>query len=101
MIVGGVEIDPLSLVPVVAAAVAGVAAVFWYRRRQVASALIGLRQVHSDLRGIEKAVETFVRSGSYIPESVRRPLGVQVVLMAEGRLPLTAKLIPRSRDTEM
>src|SRR3989475_12315430 len=93
--------DPLSLVPVVAAAVAGVAAVFWYRRRQVASALIGLRQVQSDLRGIEKAVETFVRSGNYIPESVRRPLGVQVVQIAEVSLPPIAKVIRRSRDTEM
>src|SRR3989454_2046541 len=101
MIVGGVEIDPLSLVPVVAAAVAGVAAIFWYRRRQVASALIGLRQVQSDLRGIEKAVETFVRSGNYIPESVRRPLEVQVVQIAEVSLPPIAKVVRRARDTEM
>ena len=80
---------------------AGVAVVVWYRRRQVARALIGLRQARSDLRGIEKALEPFVRSGNYIPESVRRPLEVQVVQIAEGRLPQIAKVIRRSRDTEM
>src|SRR5213594_1996635 len=101
MIVGGVEIDPLSLVPVVAVVAAGVAVVVWYRRRQVARALIGLRQAQSDLRGIEKALEPFVRSSNYIPESVRRPLEVQVVQTAEGRLPPIAKVIRRSRDTEM
>jgi len=85
----------------VAAAAAGVAAVVWYRRRQVARALIGLRQAQSDLRGIEKALETFVRSGNYIPESVRRPLGVQVVQIAEGSLPPLAKVVRRARDTEM
>jgi len=85
----------------VAAAAAGVAAVVWYRRRQVARALIGLRRAQSDLRGIEKALETFVRSGNYIPESVRRPLGVQVVQIAEGSLPPIAKVVRRARDTEM
>ena len=84
-----------------AAAATGVAAVVWYRRRQVARALIGLRQAQSDLRGIEKALETFVRSANYIPESVRRPLGVQVVQIAEGSLPRIAKVVRRARDTEM
>src|SRR2546422_835531 len=93
--------DPLSLVLVVAAAAAGVAAVVWYRRRQVARALIGLRQARSDLRGIEKALETFVRSGNYIPESVRRPLGAKVVEIADGSLPPIAKVVRRTRDTEM
>src|SRR5437867_10490546 len=101
MIIRGVEIDTLSLVFVVAAAATGVAGVLWYRRRQVARALIGLRQAQSDLRGIEKALETFVRSGNYIPESVRRPLGVQVVQIAEGSLPPIAKVVRRARDTEM
>jgi len=85
----------------VAVVAAGVAVVVWYRRRQVARALIGLRQAQSDLRGIEKALEPFVRSSNYIPESVRRPLEVQVVQTAEGRLPPIAKVIRRSRDTEM
>src|SRR5207247_3051246 len=100
-LVRGVEIDPLSLVLVVAAVAAGVAAVVWYQRRQVARALIRLRQAQSDLRGIQKALETFVRSGNYIPESVRRPLGVQVVQIAEGSLPPIAKVARRARDTEM
>src|SRR5712692_8241578 len=87
--------DPLSLVLVVAAAAAGVAAVVWYRRRQVARAHVGLRQAQSDLCGIENALETFVRSGAYIPESVRRPLGAKVVQIAEGSLPPIAKVLRR------
>src|SRR2546422_11570180 len=90
--------DPLSLVLVVAAAVAGVAAVVWYRRRQVARASIGLQQAESDLRGIENALETFVRSGNYIPESIRRTLGPQVVQIAEGSLPPIAKGVRRRRN---
>src|SRR5256886_2872225 len=93
--------DPLSLVLVVAAAVAGVAAVVWYRRRQVARASIGLQQAESDLRGIENALETFVRSGNYIPESIRRPLGAKVVQIAEGSLPPIAKVVRRGRDSAM
>src|SRR5947209_6007727 len=93
--------DPLSLVLVVAAAVAGVAAVVWYRRRQVARASIALRQAESDLREIENALETFVRSGNYIPESIRRPLGAKVVQIAEGSLPPIAKVVRRVRDSAM
>src|SRR2546422_10042006 len=93
--------DPLSLVLVVAAVAAGVAGVVWYRRRQVARARIALRQAESDLREIENALETFVRSGNYIPESVRRPLGAKVVQIAEGSLPPIAKVVRRARDGGM
>src|SRR2546428_5254543 len=93
--------DPLSLVLVVAAAAAGVAGVVWYRRLQVARARIGLRQAESDLREIENALETFVRTGNYIPESVRRPLGAKVVQLAEGTLPPIAKVVRRVRDSGM
>src|SRR2546422_2683248 len=93
--------DPLSLVLVVAAVAAGVAGVVWYRRRQVARARIGLRQAESDLREIENALDTFVRSGNYIPESVRRPLGAKVVQIAEGNLPPIAKVVRRVRDSGM
>src|SRR2546428_4243818 len=92
--------DPLSLVLVVAAVAAGVAGVVWYRRRQVARARIALRQAESDPREIETALETFVRSGNYIPESVRRPLGAKVVQLAEGSLPPIAKAVRRVRDNE-
>src|SRR5256712_4040804 len=100
-LVRGVEIDPLSLVLVVAAVGAGVAGVVWYRRRQVARALIRLRQAESDLREIENALEAFVLSGNYIPESVRRPLGAKVVQIAEGSLPPIAKAVRRGRDSGM
>src|SRR5437879_9777859 len=93
--------DPLSLVLVVAAVAAGVAGVVWYRRRQVARARIGLRQAESDLRGIENALETFVRSGNYIPESIRRPLGAKVVQIAERSLLPIAKVVRRVRDSAM
>ncbi|TLZ94949.1 MAG: hypothetical protein E6K04_00715 [Methanobacteriota archaeon] len=93
--------DPLSLVLVVAAAAAGVSAVVWYRRRQVARARTRLRQAETDLRDIETALETFVRSGNYIPESIRRPLGTKVVQIAEGSLPPIAKVVRRVRDSGM
>jgi len=82
----------------VAAAAAGVAGLLWHRRRQVARARIGLRQAESDLRGIENAVESFVRSGNYMPESVRRPFSAKVVQIAEGILPPIAKVLRRVRD---
>ena len=81
-----------------AAAAAGVAGLLWHRRRQVARARIGLRQAESDLRGIENAVESFVRSGNYMPESVRRPFSAKVVQIAEGILPPIAKVLRRVRD---
>ena len=84
-----------------AAAAAGVAGVVWYRRRQVARALIRLRQAESDLREVENALEAFVLSGNYIPESVRRPLGAKVVRIAEGSLPPIAKVVRRARDSGM
>jgi DNA helicase-4 len=93
--------DPLLLVLVVAAAAAGVAAVVWYRRRQVERARIGLRQAEIDLLGIDTALKTFVPSGDYIPESVRRPVGAKVVEIAESKLPSIAKIARRARDSGM
>src|SRR5437870_10584706 len=92
--------DPLSLVLVVAVAGAGVAAVVWYRRRQVARACTGLRQAEADLLDIDTSLETFVRSGNYIPESVRRPLCAKVIQVVEGSLPPIAKVVRRVRDNE-
>src|SRR5438094_10235286 len=93
--------DPLSLVLVVAVVGAGVAAVVWYRKRQVARARVGLRQAETDLLAIDTALKTFVRSGNYIPESVRRPLGAKVVQIAEDSLPPIAKVVRRARDSGM
>src|SRR2546421_512419 len=93
--------DPLSLVLVVAVAAAGVAAVVWDRRQQVARARVGLRQAGTDLRGIETALEAFVRFGNYIPESVGRPLGKKVVQIVEDSLPSIAKVVRRVRDSGM
>ena len=93
--------DPLSLVLVVAVARAGVAAVVWYRKRQVALARVGLRQAETDLLAIDTALETFVRSGNYIPESVRRPLGAKVIQIVEGSLPPIAKVVRRGRDSQI
>src|SRR5438552_6885265 len=93
--------DPLLVVLVVAVTVAGVAAVVWYRRQQVARACIGLRQAETDLLDIDTALETFVRSGNYVPESVRRPLGAKVIQIVEGSLPPIAKVVRRARDSQM
>src|SRR2546421_8948511 len=93
--------DPLSLVLVVAVAGAGVAAVVWYRKRQLARACIGLRQAKTDLLDIDTALETFVRSGNYIPESVRRPLSAKVIQIVEGSLPPIAKVVRRARDSQI
>src|SRR5438309_1614484 len=90
--------DPLSLVLVVAVVGAGVAAVVWYRKRQVALARVGLRQAETDLLAIDTALETFVRSGNYIPESVRRPLGAKVIQIVESNLPPIAKVDRRSGE---
>src|SRR2546426_6020509 len=93
--------DPLSLVLVVAVAGAGVAAVVWYRKRQVALARLGLRQAETDLLDIDTALQTFVRSGNYIPESIRRPLGAKVIQIVEGSLPPIAKVVRRGRDSQI
>ena len=93
--------DPLSLVLVVAVAGAGVAAVVWYRKRQLARARVGLRQAETDLLDIDTALQTFVLSGNYIPESVRRPLGAKVILIVEGSLAPIAKVVRRARDSQI
>ena len=93
--------DPLSLVLVVAVAGAGVAAVVLYRKRQVALARVGLRQAEIDLLEIDTALQTFVLSSNYIPESVRRPLGAKVIQIVEGSLPPIAKVVRRGRDSQI
>src|SRR5438309_11150404 len=93
--------DPLSLGLVVAVVGAGVAAVVWYRKRQVSRARVGLRQAETDLLAIDTALETFVRSGNYIPESVRRPLGAKVIQIVEGSLTPIAKVVRRARDRKI
>ncbi len=93
--------DPLLLVPVAAAAVAGVAALLWYRRRQVHQAGVRLQQVGPNLRSIEGSLQSFVSTGDYIPERVRRPLEAKVVEVAERILPPIAKVVRRTRDVSM
>src|SRR5437879_6056308 len=93
--------DPLSLVLVVAVVGAGVAAVVWYRKRQVARARVGLRQAETDLLAIDTALETFVRSGNYISGSVRRPLSAKVSQIVESNLPPIAKVVRRARDSQI
>src|SRR5439155_1765035 len=93
--------DPLSLVLVVAVAGAGVAAVVWYRRRQVARACTGLRQADADLLDIDTSLETFSPAGNYIPGSVRRPLCAKLIQVVEGSLPPIAKVVRRGRDSQI
>src|SRR5437016_14422161 len=93
--------DPLSQVLVVAVAGAGVAAVVWYRKRQVALARVGLRQAEIDLLEIDTALQTFVLSSNYMLESVRRPLGAKVIQIVEGSLPPIAKVVRRGRDSQI
>jgi len=90
--------DPLLLVPVSAAAVVGIAAFLWYRKRQVHQAGIRLQQVGPDLQSIESSLQSFVSTGDYIPERVRRPLEGKVAEVAERILPPIAKVVRRTRD---
>lgn len=93
--------DPLLVVSVVAAAAGSVAAVLWSRKRQVQKAGASLQRADGDLRGIESALQPFVRSGEYLPERIRRPLDVKSAEVAERVLPPVAKVVRRTRDTTM
>jgi DNA helicase-4 len=93
--------DLLLLVAAVVAAVVGVVAVFWYRKRQAQQAGIRLRQAAIDLRNIESSLKSFVDPGDYIPERVRRPLEVKATGIAEKTLPPMAKVVRRVRDASM
>src|SRR6267378_1287845 len=93
--------DPLSLALVVAVAGAGVAAFVWYRKRQVARARVGLRQAQTDLLEVDTTLQTFVVSGNYISESVRRPLSAKVNQIVEGSLPPIARVVRRARDRQI
>src|SRR6266566_3484778 len=93
--------DPLLLVPVSAAAVVGIAAFLWYRKRQVHQAGIRLQQVGPDLQSIESSLRSFVSTGDYIPERVRSPLEAKVAEVAERILPPIAKVVRRTRDISM
>ncbi len=90
--------DPLLLAPVSAAAVIGIAAFLWHRKRQIHQAGIRLQQVVPDLQSIESSLQSFVSTGDYIPERVRRPLEAKVAEIAERILPPIAKVVRRSRD---
>ncbi len=90
--------DPLLLVPVLAAAALGVAGILWYRKRQVRQAGILLGQAASDLRDSVSALQGFTRTGDYIPERVRRPLEAKATELAERDLPPIVKVLRRSRD---
>jgi len=92
--------DPLLLVPVVAAAL-GVVAFLWYRKRRVQQAGIALQQAADDLRGIESSLQPFTRTGDYIPERVRRPFEAKASDVAERVLPRIAKVVPRFRHASM
>ena len=91
--------DPLLLVPGLAAAALGVAGFLWFRKRQVQQAGIRLDQAAAELGGIERTLQVFTRTGDYIPERIRRPLETESAEFSEPVLEPIAKVIRRSRDS--
>jgi len=92
-------VDPLLLVPALAATALGVAGFLWYRKRQVQQAAIRLGQAAVDLDEIERTLRAFTRTGDYIPERVRRALDTKRTDLAERTLPRIAKVVRRARDS--
>src|SRR2546425_9079589 len=93
--------EPLLLVPAIVAAAVGVAALFLYRRRQVQRAGATLEQSTASLDHIERALGSYIGTGGYIPERVRRPLEAKVTEVDQRRLPGIAKVVRRVRDASM
>ena len=96
-----VGLDLLLLVPAIAAVALGTAAVLWYRKRRVQQAGIKLDQAAADLRTIDQSLRSFVQTGAYIAERLRRPLDGKVSELAEQILPSIAKVTRRSRDSSV
>jgi len=94
-------LDLSLLVPAIAAVALGTAAVLWYRKRRVQQAGIKLDQAIADLRPIELSLRSFVQTGGYIAERLRRPLDSKVSELAERFLPSIAKVARRSRDSSL
>src|SRR3972149_10117217 len=89
----------LSLV-LVAIAIA-VSAALRFRKLQVDRARDGLRQVLSVLKDIEGALQPYVRTGDYMPESARRTLDASVIQLTQRSLPPIAKVVRSVRDRAM
>jgi len=90
--------DPILLVPIIVAAALGVAAVLWYRKRQAERVGTTLEQSAAGLGNIESSLQSYIRTGDYIPERVRRPLEAKVTEVEQRILPRIAKVVRRVRD---
>ncbi len=93
--------DLLLVIPAIVAVALGTAAVLWYRKRRLQEAGIKLDQAVADLRSIEQSLRSFVQTGAYIAERLRRPLDGKASELAEQILPSIAKVTRRSRDTSI
>ena len=93
--------DLVWLILVSVATVLAIAAFVWSRRRQVERAREGLQQGDAALLGIDGALQSFVSTGDYIPERVRRPIHAELTRLTQQSLPPVAKVVRRVRDGAM
>lgn len=78
-----------------------VAAFAWFRKRQLERARGTLQQAHTVLLRIEDALQSFVTTGDYMPERIRRPLVAELTEIKDRSLPPVARVVRRVRDGEM
>ena len=93
--------DLVWLILVSVATALAIAAFVWSRRRQVERAREGLQQGDAALLGIDGALQSFVSTGDYIPERVRRPIHAELTRLTQQSLPQVAKVVRRLRDGAM
>lgn len=85
--------DPLLLVAVLAGVVLGVAAIFWYRKRQAQQERIRLQQAATDLLRIEASLKSFGDNANFIAERIRRSFESKATEISEKVRPRTARLV--------
>src|SRR3990172_4646720 len=91
--------DLLWLVLVLVGIAVVVSGFVWFRKHQLGRACDGLGQAKSVLKDIEGAGQPYVRTGDYMPESVRRNLDASVIQLTQHTLPPIAKVVRRRRDS--
>ncbi len=95
---GGGGIDPMWLVLVLVASGLTIVAIVWLRNRRVERARERLHDVHKALLRIGGALQSFIRTGDYIPERTRRPLDAELTQLTEQSFPPVVRILRHARD---